>query len=99
MEIVKTLSESKIVLSLKGKISAATAGAFNAAVEEALNESPALVLDFKNVDYMASAGLRVLVAAQKRLSAAGGILTLLNVEKAVMEVLEVTGLDEVFDIR
>ncbi|MDR3172748.1 MAG: STAS domain-containing protein [Treponema sp.] len=99
MEIVKILSEDKIVLSIKGKLSAASAGEFNAAVEEALGESPALVLDFTEVDYMASAGLRVLVAAQKRLSASGGSLTLLNVRKEVLEVFEVTGLDEVLDIR
>jgi anti-sigma B factor antagonist len=99
MEIVKSLSEGKIVLSINGKLSAATAQEFNAAVEGAMGEAAALILDFKGVSYMASAGLRVLVAAQKRLSAAGGSLTLLNVRKEVMEVLEVTGLDEVLDIR
>jgi anti-sigma B factor antagonist len=99
MEISKSLLEDTITLSIKGKLSAATAPEFNAAVEEALGESQALVLDFKGVDYMASAGLRVLVAAQKRLRASGGSMTLLNVGKEVMEVLEVTGLDEVFDIR
>jgi anti-sigma B factor antagonist len=99
MEIVKNLSEGKVTLSLNGKLSAATAGEFNAAVEEALGESPALILDFKNVNYLASAGLRVLVAAQKKLHASGGSLTLLNVGEEVMEVFEVTGLDEVLDIR
>ncbi|MDR2739611.1 MAG: STAS domain-containing protein [Treponema sp.] len=99
MEIVKSLSEGKVVISLNGKLSAATAGEFNAAVEDALGESGALVLDFKDVDYMASAGLRVLVAAQKKLYASGGSMVLLNVRKEVMEVFEVTGLDEVLDIR
>jgi anti-sigma B factor antagonist len=99
MEIGKIRSEDKIVLSPQGKLSAATAGEFNAAVEEALGESSALVLDFAGVDYLASAGLRVLVVAQKRLSASGGSLTLLNVGKAALEVFEVTGLDEVLDIR
>jgi anti-sigma B factor antagonist len=99
MEIVKTLSEGAIVLSLNGKLSAATAGEFSAAVEEALGESSTLVLDFKEVSYLASAALRVLVTAQKRLNASGGSMTLLKVRKEVMEVLEVTGLDEVFAIR
>ncbi|MDR2402612.1 MAG: STAS domain-containing protein [Spirochaetaceae bacterium] len=99
MEIVKSLSDGSIILSPNGKLSAATAGAFNAAVEEALGEALALVLDLKNVDYMASAGLRVLVGAQKKLCASGGSLALINVGKEVMEVLEVTGLDDVLDIR
>jgi anti-sigma B factor antagonist len=99
MEIVKTQVEGKTVLSINGKLSVTTAEAFNIAVEEALRESRALVLDFKDMTYMASAGLRVLVGAQKRSKALGGTLTLLNVGKEVMEVLEVTGLDEVLDIR
>jgi anti-sigma B factor antagonist len=99
MEIVKSLSEGKIIISLNGKLSAATAGEFNTAVEDALGESQSLVLDFKDVDYMASAGLRVLVAAQKKLHTSGGSMVLLNVRKEVMEVFEVTGLDEVLDIR
>jgi anti-sigma B factor antagonist len=99
MEIVKSQSEGAIVLALNGKLSAATAGEFNAAVDSALGESQSLVLDFKDVDYMASAGLRVLVAAQKKLHASGGSMVLRNVQKEVMEVLEVTGLDELLDIR
>ncbi|MDR0556817.1 MAG: STAS domain-containing protein [Treponema sp.] len=99
MEIVKTLLEGKIVLSINGKLSAATSGDFNVAVEEALGESNAIDLDFRDVDYLASAGLRVLVAAQKRLRASGGSLRLLNVRKEVMEVFEITGLDEIFGIR
>jgi anti-sigma B factor antagonist len=99
MEILKSLSDGGIILSPHGKLSAATAGEFNAAVEEALGESQTLVLDLKDVDYMASAGLRVLVAAQKKLHASGGSLVLSNVGKEVMEVLEVTGLDDVLDIR
>jgi anti-sigma B factor antagonist len=99
MEITKSLSEGKITLSFNGKLSAATAGEFDAAVEAALKEASALILDFKGVDYMASAGLRVLVKSQKKMRSSGGSLTLLNVRKEVMEVLEVTGLDEVFDIR
>jgi anti-sigma B factor antagonist len=99
MEIIKSSTEDKITLFVKGKLSAATAQEFNAAVEETLGESRTLVLDFKDVDYMASAGLRVLVVVQKRLNADGGSLTLLNVRSDVREVFELTGLDEVFTIR
>jgi anti-anti-sigma factor len=99
MEIDKSLSEGTIVLSLKGKLSTATAEKFDASVEKALGESSTLVLDFNEVSYLASVALRVLVAAQKRLNTLGGSMTLINVRKEVMEVFEVTGLDEVFAIR
>ncbi|MDR2444527.1 MAG: STAS domain-containing protein [Spirochaetaceae bacterium] len=98
MEIVKSPTESKITLCVKGKLSAAAVPEFKAAVEEALGESQTLVLDFKDLDYMASAGLRVLVSVRKRLSG-GGSLTLINIRSKVREVFEVTGLDEVFTIR
>jgi anti-sigma B factor antagonist len=99
MEIVKSLSEGTIILSPNGKLSTAATKEFNTSIEEALKESSTLVLDFKDVSYMASAALRVLVTAQKKLYADGGSLTLLNVGEEVMEIFEVTGLDEVFDIR
>jgi anti-sigma B factor antagonist len=99
METVKSLSDGKIILSVNGKLSAAAAPEFDAAVEDALGESDTLVLDFKEVSYLASAGLRVLVSAQKKLSARGGALSLVNVRNEVMDVFEVTGLDEILDIR
>jgi anti-sigma B factor antagonist len=99
MEIVKSLSEGKTVLLIKGKLNAATAQDFNTAVEDALEKSNAIVLDFKDVSYLASAGLRVIVAAHKKLNAAGSSLSLLNIQNEVMEVFEITGLDEVLDIR
>jgi anti-sigma B factor antagonist len=99
MEIVKSLSDGKIILSVNGKLTAATTPEFDTAIEEALGESDALVLDFKEVSYLASAGLRVLVSAQKKLSAREGALSLVNVRSEVMDVFEVTGLDEILDIQ
>ena len=99
MEILKTVSGDSITLAIAGKLSAATADECGAAVDLALGETKNLVLDFKELSYLASAGLRVLVSAQKKLKAAGGALCLLNVREEVMEVFEVTGLDDVFDIR
>jgi anti-sigma B factor antagonist len=99
MEIVKTVSGDSITLAIAGKLSAATADECGVAVEIALGETKNLVLDFKELSYLASAGLRVLVSAQKKLKAAGGTLGLINVCEEVMEVFEVTGLDDVFDIH
>jgi anti-sigma B factor antagonist len=99
MEIIKTVSGDSITLTITGKLSAATADECGVAVDLALGETKNLVLDFKDLNYLASAGLRVLVSAQKKLKAAGGALCLINVREEVMEVFEVTGLDDVFDIR
>jgi anti-sigma B factor antagonist len=99
MEIVKTESEGSITLAITGKLSAATAEEFGAAVEEAIGRSKKLVLDFQGVSYLASAGLRVLVSTQKKLTAFSGALSIINVGDDVREVFEVTGLDDVFDLQ
>jgi anti-anti-sigma factor len=99
MEIIKSVSGDSITLAVAGKLSAATAEECGAAVELAIGETKNLLLDFKELSYLASAGLRILVSAQKKLKATGGSLSLLNVSKEVMEVFEITGLDDVFDIR
>jgi anti-sigma B factor antagonist len=99
MEIVKTISADVVTLAVTGKLSAATADEFSAAVDLALGETQNIVLDFKELNYLASAGIRVLVSAQKKLKASGGTLCLFHVCEEVMEVFEVTGLDDVFDIR
>jgi anti-sigma B factor antagonist len=99
MEIFKTQDGDVVTLAINGKLSAATAEEFGAAVEAAIAETVKLILDFKEVSYLASAGLRVLVSTQKQITSRSGSLSLINVDENVREVFEVTGLDDVFDIH
>jgi anti-sigma B factor antagonist len=99
MEIGTTLTDGVMTLTIKGRLTAAEAEAFGAKVDEALKESSILRMDFKGVSYIASSGLRVLVSTQKKVNAAKGKFTLVNVNEEVMEVLEVTGLDDVLEIE
>jgi anti-sigma B factor antagonist len=95
MEIVKTLADNRVNLAIKGKLSALEATDFGMAVETALKESSSIRMDFADVSYLASAGLRVVVSAQKKTESAGGGLVLANVDEDIMEVFEITGLDDV----
>jgi anti-anti-sigma factor len=100
MDFVKHISDNVVTLEINGKLSAATAGELEAALEPIIPEAvKGLVLDFKGVSYVASAGLRVLVSLQKKLSAGAVPLSMVNVCEEVREVFEVTGLDEVFAIK
>jgi anti-sigma B factor antagonist len=99
MEIIKTREGDSVTLGINGKLSAATAEEFGAAVEAAIAEAGKLTLDFQGVDYLASAGLRVLVSVQKKLNSCSGSLSLIHVNENIREVFEVTGLDDVFDIQ
>ena len=58
-----------------------------------------VVLDFAQLEYLSSAGLRVLVGAQKQVTAAGGSLRIVNLVDDVREVFEITGLIDVLDVE
>jgi anti-sigma B factor antagonist len=99
MEIVKTMDNGRMTLAISGKLSAATAEECGKKINEALEESQEIVMDLKDLDYLASAGLRVFVSTQKALVAKGGSLVLKNLQDIVREVFEVTGLEDVFTIE
>ncbi|MDR2393758.1 MAG: STAS domain-containing protein [Treponema sp.] len=99
MEVITTQSGDKLILGIRGKLSAATAEEFGAEVDAAIAESNHIEMDFTEVSYLASAGLRVIISAQKKLNAAKGVLALRNVREDILEVFQITGLDDVFDIQ
>jgi anti-sigma B factor antagonist len=99
MEIVTTVNDGVVCLAPKGQLSALTADEFGAELDKVLPQAEkGLKLDFKNLSYLASAGLRVLIATQKKLSGRNVPITILNVCDDVRDVFEVTGLDEVFEL-
>ena len=57
------------------------------------------MLDFADLEYLSSAGLRVLVATQKRVTAAEGALRIVNASDDIREVFDITGLIDVFDVE
>ena len=86
------------VIGLDGRLDTTTAPELENAINaqgEALN---ALILDFSGVDYISSAGLRVLLSAQKKMNAQGS-MELVNVSEAVMDIFEMTGFAEILVIR
>jgi anti-anti-sigma factor len=99
MEITTEKGNEVITLAISGKISAATSESFDSHMNKALAESNHLILDFDKVDYLASAGLRVLVSAQKKLKTAGGSMILRNLKPDVRNVFEMTGFDSIFSIE
>jgi anti-sigma B factor antagonist len=99
MKVQTTLADGKVILSISGKLTAATAGELATAAEDALAKCTNAVFDFTNLDYLASAGIRVLMASLKHVEAAGGSLVIRNVQPDVMDVFTVTGLDDEFQFE
>ena len=90
MEIIKTQEESTLILALQGRLDTNTAPLLEQTLPEELDGVTELVLDFEEIDYISSAGLRVLLAAQKRMKKQGS-MKLVNVSEVVNEIFEVTG--------
>lgn len=96
LEIIKNPSEG-IDLALVGKVDSSTAPVFEAAVREFPADKDTMVFDFSGVEYVSSAGLRVLLIARKGVGPEGKV-TLLNVSKDVHDVLDLTGFSSLIDI-
>jgi anti-sigma B factor antagonist len=99
MEITSNQHGEVTVVGLAGRFDAQSAGEAEAAFNQALEEgSHNLVVDMSGVEYISSAGLRVLLSTAKKLSASGGKLVLAGLKPYVQEVFEVAGFTAIFQI-
>ena len=97
MEIIKTAEDSKLTVAVKGRLDTTTAPELEEALQAALEGVNELELDFTELEYISSAGLRVLLATQKKMQGAGQ-MTVTGVNDIVMEVFEVTGFCDILNI-
>ncbi|MCF0123465.1 MAG: STAS domain-containing protein [Ruminiclostridium sp.] len=98
MTINKTTADSAVTLALSGRLDTLTAPDFEAAVEEAVSQADHMTLDFAQLQYLSSAGLRVILKAQKVMGTKGS-LRVTNVNETVMEIFEITGFTEILTIE
>ena len=99
MVVERKMENDKIILELNGEITAMTAEQLSTTIKTAIGETDNLALDFTNVEYVASAGLRVLLEAKKLLDAKNGKLVIRNVSKSVMHIFEITGFSDIIDLE
>ncbi|MCR5134680.1 MAG: STAS domain-containing protein [Clostridiales bacterium] len=97
MEIIKTVEDSKLAVAVKGRLDTTTAPELEEALNAALEGVTELELDFAELEYISSAGLRVLLATQKKMQERGA-MTVTGVNDIVMEVFEVTGFCDILNI-
>ena len=88
----------KVLMKIEGRLDTTTAPELEKAINDEGNEFKNLVLDFDAVDYISSAGLRVLLSAQKKMNTQG-YMELRNVSEAVMDVFEMTGFADILVIK
>ncbi len=94
MNIKKKKDGTTLTVTISGRIDTATAPEVDTFVSGNLDGITSLVLDFADVNYVSSAGLRVLLSLQKKMMKQGE-MKLIHVNEAVNDVFEVTGFDEI----
>ena len=91
-------NEKEITIELIGRLDTITAPSLEKSIGEHIDGIKSIVLDFKGLEYISSAGLRVLLGTQKKMQKIGS-MKLINVCEEVMEVLEMTGFADILEIE
>lgn len=98
MTIDKKVNGSELVMGINGRLDTSTAPQFEAALKSSLDGVKKLILDFENLEYVSSAGLRVILTTQKLMNKQGEMV-IKNVSEVVLEVFEITGFVDILTIE
>ncbi|MBQ7702767.1 MAG: STAS domain-containing protein [Firmicutes bacterium] len=97
MNIEKTIDNGSATFALKGRLDAVTSDELEKELKDALEGLTDLTLDMEGLEYLSSAGLRVLLSVQKVMNVQGEI-KLVHVSEPIMEIFEVTGFTDILNI-
>ena len=98
MNIVRNQQGSKLTLSLQGRLDTTTAPRLEGELRDAVIGVSDLVFDLSDLEYVSSAGLRVLLSAQKVMNKQG-TMTIIHAKPEIMEIFEVTGFVDILNIQ
>ena len=98
MEVKFNKQDSTLTVAISGNIDTVTAPELDTKLQENLSGIKNLILDFAAVDYISSAGLRVILMANQQLEDADGTMTIKNVNDDVRDVFEMTGFDSLLNL-
>lgn len=98
MNINKTVNGNEITVALEGRLDTATAPQLETELNQSIGGVEKLVFDFAGLEYLSSAGLRVLLGAQKIMNKQGEMIVR-NVNETIMEIFEITGFCDVLTIE
>lgn len=94
-----TINGKETIIAFEGRIDTTNAGDVENIIKEQIKEGVTLILDFEKLEYISSAGLRVLLSSHKQLLSVKGSLIIRNVNGDVMEVLDITGFSSILRIE
>ena len=98
MTINKNLNGTELTITIEGRLDTTTAPSLEAEFKQSIGGVEKLILDFSALEYLSSAGLRVLLAAQKVMNKQGEMI-IRNVNETISEIFEVTGFIDILTIE
>lgn len=98
MTIEKSMEDKQLTLTLTGRLDTTTAPQLETELKRSIGGVESLVLNFADLEYLSSAGLRVLLAAQKVMNKQGKMV-IRNVNETISEVFEITGFSDILTIE
>lgn len=98
MTIEKTKENEKVTLTVSGRLDTTTAPELEAALDEVLENTKELIFNLENLEYISSAGLRVILKAQKSMNTKGS-MKLTGVNDSIIEVFDITGFLDILTIE
>ncbi len=98
MDIKKAIENETLTISLIGRLDTNTAGALEEELTQSLSGVSTLIFDFAQLEYLSSAGLRVIFATQKRMKQQGS-MKIKNVNETVAEIFSITGFADILTIE
>jgi anti-sigma B factor antagonist/stage II sporulation protein AA (anti-sigma F factor antagonist) len=99
IEIKEKTKGDILILSLKGRLDALSTGNAESIVTEQINKGNVkIIFDFAGIDYLSSAGMRLLLRTTKRLRSSDGKLVVCSINHNVMDILKLSGFDSVIEI-
>lgn len=98
MEINKKVEDNKLFVSLIGRLDSNTSVDLEKDLQADLDNIQEITFDFKDLEYISSAGLRVLLMCQKKI-ASKGKMEVINVNETIKEIFEITGFSNILDVK
>lgn len=99
MNVIKNYNDKELTLSVEGRIDTLTSQDLEKEINAEMGNFNSLILDFSDLEYISSAGLRLLIATQKKLKADDIPMVIRNVKDAVSEIFRMSGFNKILDLE
>ncbi len=99
MNITKSYNQNKLTISVEGRIDTITSQELDEEIQNEMGNFDSLIMDFTDLEYISSAGLRVLIATQKKLNGEDIPFVIKNVNDAVGEIFRMSGFNKILKIE